>query len=96
MIPQFHPSAAAELEEAVRSGIKYGPMVAIRLRAEAVRATKLLCDAPIIGEPITSIYRRFPLNGFPFSLIYRIDGEVLRVVAFAHRRRRPGYWARRR
>jgi hypothetical protein len=35
------------------------------------------------------------LAGFPFSLLFRIDGEGLFVVAVAHQRRRPGYWRRR-
>lgn len=95
MIPQFHPAAVAELEAAVRDGVKYGRVVALRLRAEAARVAQLLCDTPNIGEPITPIYRRFPLSGFPFSFIYRVDGEWLRIVAFAHKRRKSGYWNRR-
>ncbi len=95
MIPQFHPAAAAELEEAAKGGIKYGQEIVLKLRSETARVVQLLCDTPDIGEPLTSVYRRFPLSGFPFSLIYRVDGGLLRIVAFAHRRRRPRYWARR-
>jgi hypothetical protein len=32
------------------------------------------------------------LKRFPFGIIYRIDGDTLRVLALAHRRRRPGFW----
>jgi plasmid stabilization system protein ParE len=96
MTPELHPAAAAELEAAVRDGMKYGSVVARRLRIEAARVAQLLCDAPNIGEPIATQYRRFPLQGFPFSLVYRIDGERLRIVAVAHKRRRPGYWRQRR
>jgi hypothetical protein len=28
-------------------------------------------------------------------MIYRADGELLRIVAVAHRRRLPGYWRER-
>ncbi len=95
MIPQFHPAAAAELEEALKSSLGYGRTVALRLRLETARVLQLLCDTPNIGEPLTAVYRRFPLRGFPFSLVYRVDDDLLRIVAFAHRRRRPGYWSRR-
>ena len=37
------------------------------------------------------VYSR-SVPGFPFDIVYlRIDGEVY-VVAYAHERRRPGYW----
>jgi hypothetical protein len=50
---------------------------------------------PHIGEPIGHGLRRFPLKRFPFALLYRVDGERLRIIAVAHRRQRPGYWSRR-
>ena len=36
------------------------------------------------------------VDRFPFSIPYRIDGEVIVVLAIAHAKRRPGYWAKRR
>jgi hypothetical protein len=36
-----------------------------------------------------------PLRRFPFGLVYRVDGSRLRIVALAHRRQRPRYWASR-
>lgn len=95
MIPEFHPSASEELEVAVREGLKFGQAVAGRLRDETRRVALLLCDTPNIGEPIDPIHKRFSLNGFPFALVYRVDGEFLRIIAFAHKRRRPRYWSRR-
>lgn len=65
------------------------------LGAEVQRVTRLLLDAPLIGEHLGRDIRRFPLHRFPFALIYRIDGDRLRILAVAHRRRRPGYWSQR-
>ena len=62
------------------------------LLAEAQRIAELLCDTPNIGEAIDARHRRFPMRRFPFALIYRIDADVLRVIALSHRRQRPGYW----
>ena len=39
--------------------------------------------------------RTMPLRRFPYSVIYYVRGDELRVVALAHHRRRPEYWARR-
>lgn len=96
MISEFHPAAEVEFEAATRDGIKFGRSVALRLRVETARVVQLLCDAPNIGEPVSPMYRRFPLTGYPYALIYRVNGNVLQVVAFAHQRRGVGYWSRRR
>jgi toxin ParE1/3/4 len=36
------------------------------------------------------------IQRFPFTVAYRIDGERIVVLAVAHAKRRPGYWAQRR
>jgi len=36
--------------------------------------------------------RRFPLNDFPFFLIYRERDDHLEIVALAHTSRKPYYW----
>jgi plasmid stabilization system protein ParE len=40
-------------------------------------------------------FRYAPLTRYPYSLIYRVLGEVVQVIAVAHARRKPGYWSRR-
>jgi hypothetical protein len=53
----------------------------------------------IAGYPIrwpgSKLSRRRLLTKFPFTIHYRFDTKEL-VVAIAHHKRRPGYWARRR
>jgi len=53
-------------------------------------------DQPGIGAPGERGARKLPLGKFAYSLIYRIDGDTVRVIAFMHQRRRPEYWAHRR
>ena len=62
------------------------------LLIEVRRIVALLCDTPNIGEPLDFHRRRFPLRRFPFGLIYRVEGDTLRILALAHRRQRPGFW----
>ncbi|MDH4073670.1 MAG: type II toxin-antitoxin system RelE/ParE family toxin [Gammaproteobacteria bacterium] len=95
MTPEFHPAAARELSAAVQNGEEYSRGLGAELKAETQRATQLLLTTPSIGEPVGKGFRRFPLRRFPFALIYRIDGDRLRILAVAHRRRRPGYWSQR-
>ena len=95
MTPEFHPAAALELSAAVRSGEERTRGLGAELKAETQRITQILSEVPLIGEPVGKSYRRMPLRRFPFALIYRIDGDRLRIMAFAHRRKRPGYWGKR-
>lgn len=36
--------------------------------------------------------RRFLLSKFPFSVIYKVIGNSIFVVAIMHNSRKPGYW----
>jgi toxin ParE1/3/4 len=39
--------------------------------------------------------RRYLRKRFPYSLIYTVCGEEIRIWAVAHHNRRPGYWRER-
>ena len=92
MKSEFHPAAEQELAAAVNLGEQRSAGLGGELLTEAERIAELLCEAPNIGEPIDARHRRFPMRRFPFAFIYRVDGDVLRVIALSHRRQRPGYW----
>jgi toxin ParE1/3/4 len=38
-------------------------------------------------------YRKFVVQRFPYLVFYVVNGSDKSVVAVAHGRRRPGYWA---
>jgi len=40
--------------------------------------------------------RRMLVAGFPYHVVYRRGVEDIRVLAFAHLKRRPGFWMHRR
>jgi toxin ParE1/3/4 len=92
----FHPDAAAEhlAEVAFYESRRKG--LGGRYLASFNAAMELVCRDPkqfrIECEPDL---RRIPLRGFPFAIIYRDAGGQIQVLAVAHHRRRPGYWATR-
>jgi toxin ParE1/3/4 len=59
---------------------------------EYERTLGLLCANPGFGALWRNGRRRFPLRKFPYSIIYYVRGDELRVIALAHHRRRPSYW----
>ena len=61
----------------------------VRVGLRAIR------EFPNAHPPLDKWYRRFLLDTFPFSLVYRIEPDEIVIVAVAHAKRRPGYWRRR-
>ena len=90
------PEADQELTDAAvfyaREG---GAEVGLAFIAEYERVVALLCAHPELGALWKNSRRRFPLRKFPYSVIYYARADEVRVVALAHHRRRPGYWASR-
>lgn len=63
---------------------------------EFERALSLLARFPELGAAGRSNTRAFTLPKFPYSLIYRVFPDHIRIIAVANHSRRPGYWAGRR
>ena len=65
---------------------------------EAVNeAMKRIATIPEASTPVPGVApelgaRRVFVKRFPYSVVFIEVGELLSVVAFAHQRRRPGYW----
>ena len=54
-----------------------------------------ISENPLMWPPYIEGTRRCVLRRFPFSIVYRVKDSSILVVAFAHGRRRPGYWRNR-
>jgi plasmid stabilization system protein ParE len=97
---EFDPDARAELDAAAaRYELEYAGR-GLRFYAAVERAARSAAVTPHAGAPFPGLpellgMRRRIVRGFPFSLAYRDLGDVIRIDAVAHWRRRPGYWLRR-
>ena len=45
------------------------------------------------GVPADLQVRRLPVMRFPYHLAYAVDDDQVRILAIAHDRQRPEYWA---
>ncbi len=96
MIASVSPEADQELTEgAVYYASEGNVEVALAFIAEYERVLELLSTHPELGTLWRNGRRRFPVRKFPYSIIYYVRGEEMRVIALAHHRRKPGYWAAR-
>jgi plasmid stabilization system protein ParE len=92
-------AASAEMAEAAAWYEERVSGLGDRFLSELEAAFTRIDETPFIGPPWT--HRRLPdgvrrmfLRSFPYSAVYVLQPRVV-VVAVAHVRRRPGYWAKR-
>ncbi len=95
---QFLPGAEAEYLEAVRFFEEQCPGLGASLINEFERVIALAVERPGAWKQVhPSGIRRIGLRRFPFAVFFHpgSENQLLLVTAFAHHRRRPGYWLQR-
>lgn len=92
---RFHPLATAELEAAFDWYLAKSDGAATQFAAEITRAIELVSSNPKMYAESSEGIRRCVVHRFPFLMIYRVKDNQIQVLAFAHGRRRPGYWKNR-
>lgn len=89
----LHPDAETDLQEAAEFYRKQaGNQLALAFVDEFERSVKLLLEHPQLGPIWRNGRRRMVMRRFPYSVIYHVVDEQIRVLAVAHHSRRPGYW----
>lgn len=90
------PDALAELQDAAAF---YSTQVNVDFARAFVdefeRVVNLIFSSPQLGATFRGNRRRYFLRKFPYSVIYQVAQDELRVLALAHQRRRPSYWTKR-
>lgn len=97
---KISPEARRELREAVAWYETHGHGLGRELLAAVREDLRRIEANPAAGSLLESVHdavgaRRVLLKRFPYAIIYiQLEAHV-RVLAFAHLRRRPGYWKNR-
>lgn len=92
---RFDAAARQELLHETRYYEAVRPGTGRRFRERVAEALKRIGRAPATGKPDEAGCRRLRVEGFPFALVYRDEGEELVVYAVRPDAREPGYWLRR-
>ena len=92
----FHEDAEREVIEAAQyyesraAGLGLSFLLDVEDVVEQIRANPTAFQC-IAGEVRHKLLRRFP-----YSVLYAIEPDRIRILAVGHQRRRPGYWRYRR
>lgn len=96
---RFSAEAESELDAAMAWYDEKQPGLGGAFIEAVDAALGMLAEWPGSGVPVPGVdagleIRRVPLARFPYHLPYVVIEDHVRVLAVAHDRRRPGYWAR--
>jgi len=90
----LHPEAESDLRDAAEFyRQRAGKSLSQSLLAEFGQSVNILLKHPGLGSPWRGRgRRRYLMKRFPYSLVYTVSGDEIRILAVAHHGRRPGYW----
>ncbi len=92
MKASFHRLAERELNEAARYYELESPGLGVAFLAEVEHSCKRITEHPQAAPVVASAIRRHLLRRFPYALLYRPQGETVRILAVMNLKRRPMYW----
>ena len=91
------PEASAELEDAALWYERKRPGLGVEFVQAVDVALDQIARWPAIGERVLDVpndiaARRWPVHRFPYHVIYLEWDGIIRILAFAHDSREPGFW----
>ena len=88
----FHTLAERELNDAAQyyEGERTG--LGTEFLEEVERCAASIIRHPAAGAPVHNDVRRRFLRRFPYALLYRTAGDIIRILAVMDLRRLPTYW----
>jgi len=92
----IHETAEAEVNEAADFYDLEDPGLGSVFIDEVERAIESISQFPEAARLVRGGVRRKPLVKFPYSLVYSVRPDEVRLLAVAHQKRRPFYWRARR
>lgn len=88
----FHPEAAREVEEALDWYRERSDAAEQGFLLDLNHALEQVVSAPARWPRYKARTRRYVFRRYPYSLIYRTQEGLVRILAVAHDSRRTGYW----
>ncbi len=91
----FLPAAQAELDDAFSWYEEQAVGLGYESLDELDQALRLIVTFPELQPLVSEKIRRCLVNRFPYGIFYGMALDTIVVVAIAHLKRKPAYWAQR-
>ena len=88
----FHPEAENELHDAASYHDAEGPGLGNALLEDLERTIIQIVQYPESSPLVSKLVRRKNLRRFPYNIMYMVLPGAIRILSFAHQKRRPFYW----
>ena len=88
----FHPDVETEISASYSWYQDQANGLGVDFINELESSYDAICELSNTWPKFKKGFRRFLLSKFPFSIIYKSDGNIVYVVAVMHNSRKPGYW----
>ncbi len=87
--------AKRDFNDGLRWYRKQSDQAADNFIKRTLETARLIAADPTRYRQVLPGIRSLHYKKYPYSLIYRILPDTIKVYAVAHEKRRPGYWKRR-
>jgi toxin ParE1/3/4 len=93
---RIHEAAEAEINEAADFYDLASPGLGSEFLDEIEHTIRSISEFPEAGPLVQANVRKRTIAKFPYSLVYSVRPDEIRILAVAHHKRRPFYWRGRR
>ena len=90
---KYHPAASGEIKAAHAWYVRQSVQAADGFYEELLLPIARVQGRPRLYPPYRYGTQRAVLDRYPFSIVYRELLHEIQIIAVAHAKRRPGYWA---
>jgi toxin ParE1/3/4 len=91
----LHTGAKEDLEEAISHYSKITPRLSQDLINEFHQTIARVLKMPFLFPASRKKYRKVSLARFPYKIFFIVKKNEIVVLAFAHHKRKPNYWKKR-
>ncbi|MDY6894215.1 MAG: type II toxin-antitoxin system RelE/ParE family toxin [Thermotogota bacterium] len=92
---KYHPEAKNEIQEAIKWYNRKTDGLGLEFVFEVKQAEVIILQDPEVWPFYVYETRRYLLKRFPFAIVYLVSQDEIQIIAVAHCKRKPAYWAAR-
>lgn len=89
---EFHPEALSDSRKAVAWYCERSVQAANKFANEMERMLGRIATTPLLFPAYDDDHRYAMLTRYPYSIIFRVESQTVKVIAIAHASRSSDFW----